>query len=79
MRTHAQEIASALTGPEARQVVESFLRAVERLDKHGHPARFVADMKSAVWEATKLALVTGVPLREPGAPLVNDGQYQDAA
>lgn len=55
MRTHAQEIAAALTGPEARQVVESFLRAVERLDQHRHPARFVSDMRNAVWSATKLA------------------------
>lgn len=56
MRTHAQEIASALTGPEARQVVESFLRAVERLDQHGRPDRFVADTQKAVALAERLAL-----------------------
>lgn len=76
-RTHAQEIASALTGPEARQVVESFLRAVERLDKHRRPERFVADVQSAVWDATKMAYMGKVPPEV--APASPDCRLQIAA
>ncbi|ULQ47415.1 hypothetical protein JN531_003820 [Flagellatimonas centrodinii] len=55
-RTHAQEIAAALTCAQARAVALAFLRSVERLDEHGRPDRFVREQRGAVAMAEHMAV-----------------------